>query len=380
MIRSFGWAGTLHLLVAGMLFHPTDTVADNPDSGFPKSPEIREDRTVTFRIKASEARQVAVKGGFAKGKLALEKSEGGLWQGTVGPVDPGIYDYSFEVDGTYTLDPLNRWLKGWRSSANLFEVPADPPAVWQRGPGVARGVVHRHSFFSEPLQSEREVFVYTPPGYAEETEREYPVLYLLHGSGDDASAWTNVGRAHVIADNLIAAGKCEPLVIVMPYGHGHRPGTDLSAFADRGEWYRENNKAVFEDFFQSVVPLAENAYRLKKGPDDTAIAGLSMGGGQSLELGLNHPERFGWVAGFSSATPTDEAATIEPYRAFDPTLSRRKVWIGCGRADSLLERNDFFHGWLERKGLVHDYVLTEGGHAWPVWRDYLERWLTGLFR
>lgn len=358
-----------------LLFSAGLSVA-NPDAGYPKSPEVHPDGKITFRLKAPGAEKVELKSSLTKGKAVMESGENGLWEITVGPVEPGIYDYRFEVDGVYTLDPHNRKLKGWRVSANLVEVPANPPAVWQFA-DVPHGVVHHHGFFSAPLKTERELFVYTPPGYGENPERRYPVLYLLHGSGDDASAWTAVGRAHLIADNLIAAGKVEPFVMVMPYGHGHRPEVDMDSLEDRSAWSRENNAAVFADFFQSVIPLAESQYRLKTGPDHTAVAGLSMGGGQALELGLNHPERFGWVAGFSSGVAGDAESVAAQYGGLDPAATWRKVWIGCGKDDFLLDRNEFFHAWLTEKGIAHDYYLSEGGHSWPVWRDYLERWLSG---
>ena len=352
----------------------------NPDSGFPQSPEVHADGKVTFRLIAPGAEKVEIRSRLVDGKASLVKGEKDLWEFTTETVEPGIYGYRFLVDGMHTMDPHNRWVKGWRVSENLVEVPADPPAVWQQA-DVPHGVVHHHHFRSDVLKTDREVFVYTPPGYGAEPEREYPVLYLLHGSGDDASAWTAVGRAHFIADNLIAAGKIEPFVIVMPYGHGQRPGVDKEALQEKRAWYRENNAAVFADFFQSVIPLAEETYRLKTGPENTAIAGLSMGGGQALELGLNFPGRFGWVAGFSSGVPQNPEAASEQYGGLDPEASWKRIWIACGRDDFLLDRNEFFHSWLNEKGIDHDYELTEGGHQWFVWRDYLESWLSsGLFQ
>lgn len=368
---------TMALILIAAVPHDS---AGNPDAGFPKSPEVHPDGRVTFRLKAPRAESVELRSRLVDGKAPLQKGADGLWTLTIGPAAPGIYPYRFEVDGMHTLDPHNRWVKGWRVSENLVEIPADPPAPWQVA-DVPHGVVHRHAYRSGPLKTDRELLVYTPPGYEEDPARHYPVLYLLHGSGDDATAWTAVGRAHHIADHLIAAGKVEPLVIVMPYGHGHRPGVEMDAITDRAAWSRENNTAVFADFFQSVVPLAENAYRLKPGAAHTAIAGLSMGGGQAMELGLNHPEKFGWVAGFSSGVPGNAESAAEQFGGLDPGATWKKVWIACGRDDFLLERNDFFHSWLKEKGIEHDYQLTEGGHQWYVWRDYLEQWLSmGLFR
>ena len=202
----------------------------------------------------------------------------------------------------------------------------------------------------------------------------------MHGSGDDATAWTNVGRAHLIADNLIAQKKAEPMIVVMPTGHAHFPGVDLDEIADRGEWYQENNAAVFADLEKVLLPLIRETYRVRSEPRDWAIAGLSMGGGQSLEFGLGRPEQFAWVAGFSSATAQNEEAAQEKFRHLKADHPFKLIWIGCGRSDFLLDRNEFFRAWLERKGVQHTYKLTEGGHAWPVWRSYLEEVLPMLFK
>ncbi len=353
-------------------------VSANPDAGFPKSHEVHPDLRVTFRVIAPKAKSVEVSSSMNDGKQAMTQSENGIWEVTVGPVSPGIYDYTFRVDGTLTLDPHNRWIKGWRRSANLLEIPGMPPKIWEAQP-VPHGTVHRHLIHSDLLDRHREFFVYTPPSYREQ-EEPLPVLFLLHGSGDDASAWTNVGRAHLIADNSIARGTMNPMVIVMPQGHGSYPDVDLGAIDDKTEWFRENNRAVEDSLFDEVVPFVAEHYRVRPDAAGRAIAGLSMGGGQALQFGLNRPDQFSWIAGFSSATPID----VEAAEALFPSLSQKPefqlVWIGCGKADFLLERNQFFHGWLDEVGIEHTWRLTEGNHSWPVWRDYLVEVLPLFFR
>ncbi len=357
---------------------PAALFSKNPDQGFPKSCEVHSDGSVTFRFIADSAESVVIKSGvLPKNKAGMVRGENNWWEFTTEPAEPGIYDYSFLVDGVLTLDPHNRWIKGWRRSANMLEIPSDPPGIWQFS-DVPHGVIHHHHFYSDVLKAKREVFVYTPPGY-DEKSKKLPVLFLLHGSGDDASAWTNVGRVHFIADNLIAAGKMKPMVIVMPYGHATMPGVAPETLTEGDSWYLNNDNSVMADFFETLLPFAQKSYRISEDPEMRAITGLSMGGSQALSFGLNHPEQFRWVGGFSSGVPGDADKVTARYPTFDPSADFKLVWIACGKNDFLLDRNNFFHGWLDQKGLKHTYKLTEGGHSWPVWRNYIEEFLPLLF-
>tara|TARA_R110002096_G_scaffold4493_6_gene20809 strand:- start:18628 stop:19752 length:1125 start_codon:yes stop_codon:yes gene_type:complete len=350
---------------------------DNPDSKFPKSAEVHPDRTVTFRFVAPKATALEVLGEIVDGKLSLTKNANGIWEGTVGPVPPGIHEYSFSVDGTNVLDPHNRWVKGWRRSSNLVEVPGESPLLWE-AQAVPHGEVHQLLDHSKMLETERATYVYTPPGYAESDET-FPVLFLLHGSGDDASAWTNVGRAHLIADNLIAQGKVKPMVIVMPHGHANQPGVDPFLIANKDEWSRQNFEAVSTDFFDRLLPLIQARYRIRTDAEGRAVAGLSMGGGQALRFGLNHPDQFAWVAGFSSGIAGDAEKVQEHFGAMPENAAFKLVWQGCGKDDFLFDRNVYFHEWMTEKEIPHVWKVTEGGHSWPVWRDYLIQLLPLLF-
>ena len=366
-------AVTLALLLAA-----GPAAADNPDSKFPKSAEVHGDRTVTFRFIAPNADSVEVRGKVAGGKAALTKGEKGLWETTVGPVESGLYDYTFKVNGATVLDPHNRWVKGWRSSANMLVIPGAPPHLWE-AQAVPHGEVHQLLDHSNKLKVERSTFVYTPPGY-HESDAEFPVLFLLHGSGDDASAWTNVGRAHLITDNLIAQGKIKPMVIVMPHGHANQPGVDPYEIDNRDEWSRQNFEAVSEDFFERLLPLIAKRYRIRKDAEGRAVAGLSMGGGQALRFGLNHPDQFGWVAGFSSGIAGDAEKAKEQFGSMPKDAEFQLVWLGCGKDDFLIERNRFFRSWMTEHGIEHTWKLSEGGHSWPIWRDYLAEVLPLLFQ
>ncbi|NLX54272.1 MAG: esterase [Planctomycetaceae bacterium] len=342
------------------------------------SPEVHADRTITFRLKAPQADTVLVQGLAGMEPQPLTKSAGGVWEVTVGPLAPELYSYTFSVDGAVVTDPHNRHVKKWLTVDSLVEVPGDPPLLHEQQ-RVPHGVVHHHVYDSHTAGCQRGVYVYTPPAYRADGTQRYPLLVLLHGYGDDESAWLEAGRAHWIADNLIAQGQVVPLVIAMPYGHP-LPLPRSGSFDD---YATPNRLAMEEDLLQDLVPLLESAYLLEHDRTYRAIAGLSMGGGQSLHIGLKHLDRFAWIAGFSSATPVGDmdreyASLLEQVSATNDRL--KLLWVGCGKDDFLLERNERFRVWLADKGIRHVYRLTAGGHEWAVWRKYLAEVLPQLFR
>jgi enterochelin esterase-like enzyme len=342
------------------------------------SPEVHADRTVTFRLEAPQAGKVLVQGLAGVEPQALVKNASGVWEVTLGPLAPELYSYKFSVDGVEVTDPHNRHVKKWLTVESLVEVPGDPPLPHQQQ-RVPHGVVHHHTYYSKTTDGERGVYVYTPPSYGADAADHYPLLVLMHGYGDDESAWLEVGRAHWIVDNLIAQGKVVPMVIAMPYGHP-LPLAKKGTFDD----YATRNEAAMEkDLLQDLLPLLESQYRLKDDRLQRAIVGLSMGGGQSLTIGLKNLDRFAWVGGFSSAPPRGEvdkqfADLLQDVSATNGQL--KLLWIGCGKDDFLLERNEKFHTWLSEKKINHQYRLTDGGHDWMVWRKYLAEFLPPLFR
>jgi enterochelin esterase family protein len=342
------------------------------------SPEVHPDRTVTFRLLAPHAEKVFVKGLVGLDAQAMEKGERGIWEITVGPLVPELHSYVFEVDGADLLDPSNRMVKKWLTCENMVEVPGTPPLLHERQP-VLHGVVHYHIYESDSTGRQRGVYVYTPPGYDAARPSPYPLLLLLHGFGDDESAWLEVGRANLIADNLIAAGKIQPMVIALPYGHPlpiERPRTFRDDYATR------NIGALDEDFQQDLLPMLSDTYHLADSRAQRAIVGLSMGGGQSLTIGLRHLDQFAWIGGFSSATPQGNLDQQLAHLVEDVAKTNERIsllWIGCGEDDFLLERNQAFTAWLSDKEIDHVYRLTAGGHDWTVWRKYLAEFLPLLF-
>lgn len=331
-----------------------------------RSPEIAQDRKVTFRLRVPKANEVVLQGQWKDGRAAMTKGTNDVWSATVGPIDAGVWEYSFNVDGVTMIDPANTWIKPMREPrTSILHVVGEPPKIWDFQ-DVPHGTVHSHTYRSKAVGRLREMSVYTPPGY-ERGSKKYPLLVLQHGAGDNQATWTVHGKAHWIIDNLIAQKKAEPMVVVMLDGHAGSPGLG------------GNNTDLFEkDLLQDALPIVEETYRVKKGAENRGIVGLSMGGGQSLTVGLNHLDQFAWVGGFSSATPNKE--TVEKTLT-DPNTNKKLklLWIGCGKDDFLLKRNEEFIAMLKENNISHDWQLTEGNHSWPVWRDYLAMFVPKLF-
>ncbi|MEY3895450.1 MAG: hypothetical protein RLZZ214_969 [Verrucomicrobiota bacterium] len=363
----------LALAAAACLPSPAQPAADAPRPAPLVSPEIHPDRTVTFRLKAPAATVVNVWGDWDGKGHELTKDAAGIWSITLGPLPPNLYAYSFKLDGLTLADPQNARLKPMRQPNNsVLLVPGDAPVPLNHLAGVAHGTVHLHDYDSKALGVGRRLRVYTPPGYEAAAETRFPVLYLLHGSGDNESTWTEFGRVNVILDNLIAAGKARPMILVMTDGHASSTGAPEA---------RQKNASDFErDLLGDVMPLVEFIYRTRAGRESRAIAGLSMGGNQSLLIGLNHRERFAWVGGMSSAIRNPE----QPLASFwaDPVSAEfpmRLLWLRIGRDDFLIHENRRLNELLEEKKIPHDYAESDGGHTWPNWRAYFTELAPRLF-
>lgn len=335
------------------------------------SPEVHPDRRVTFRLKAPKAANVSVDVQFVSGLQGMAKDEDGVWSITLGPAEPDIYEYSFVVDGLHISDPANSWMKFWSGTAkNLVEVGAEKPMFFQQQ-DVTHGIVHIHKYRSKSLSMTRGLYVYTPPDYETNKNRKYPVLYLLHGMGDTEDTWTVVGRANVITDNLVAQGKAMPMVIVMPYGHTPSAPPDVRSI---GKY-----DAFEKDLIKDVIPYVEQHYRVGRSQKERAIAGLSMGGGQALSIGLGNPELFGWIGAFSSAIPATE--TLDKLLAEPESINKQMalLWVGRGSGDFLFDANQKFVELLKSRNIRHTAHITEGSHEWRLWRCYLYEFVPLLF-
>lgn len=337
--------------------------------------QVHPDNRVTFRYTAPNARAASIE--IAGTKAApMEKDEKGVWSVTLGPLDPDIYDYTLLVDGVRTLDPTNPLIKAnLLNSQSMVHVPGPASLPWEIG-DVPRGQIHHHFYTSKVVGDHRDFYVYTPPGYDAKAKRRYPVLYLLHGYSDDASGWTAVGRAHVILDNLIAQGKAKPMLVVTPLGYGAPEIVTPGRFRDDG--IRQRNMDRFrEALLTEVIPQVESAYRAATDRESRAIAGLSMGGAESLYTGLNNLDRFAWVGAFSFGGLTEDFPRQFPNLKGPAKL--RLLWISCGRDDGLVEINRKFIAWLESLGVERAWKETPGAHTWMVWRRNLAELAPLLF-
>lgn len=362
-----------------------------------QGPEVHPDRSVTFRIAAPNAEAVSLR--FGAGGIEprpMTKSDDGVWSITIGPVAPQLYGYYFSVDGARVVDPNNRNVKIGvaRLYSSLLDVPGTPPRFdqWQE---VPHGVIHIVQYTATPLKYRKALYVYTPPDYYENTTRRYPVLYLRHGGGDRERSWSEEGRAGVIADNLIARGSADPMMIVMTNGHVTPDG--------RGSGGGSTPEAIgllTRELLGDVIPLVERMFRTLPGPESRAITGLSMGAGQAFTIGLNNLDTFAWVGEFSSGmlSRTPEVLEFDPAAPSRQPLSKlvpavfddaeevnrrlKLLYLSCGAGDdSRIAGQIKFAQSLDELGIRHHpFQEIPGGHEWKVWRSLLADFLQLIFR
>ncbi|MBN1361821.1 MAG: hypothetical protein JW993_14590 [Sedimentisphaerales bacterium] len=344
------------------------------------SPEVHSDSRVTFRLRAPDAQAVTLRLEATR-VPPMQKGERGIWSITTEPLKPDLYAYTFMVDGVKVLDPSNPALKyNLLNSESLLHVPGPATLLWEIN-DVPHGVIHRHLYRSAIVGDDRPFLVYTPPGYDPAAKRTYPVLYLLHGYSDAEDAWTSVGRANVILDNLIARGQARPMLIVMPLGYGNREVIE-------GGWQGLARPGVFQDsneksrdaLLKEVIPQVEKAYCISSDRAARAIAGLSVGGTQSLLIGLNAPESFAWIGTFSSGGLDPEFEKVYPNVDESLNAQLRLLWIACGQQDGLIGVNRKLVDWLKSKGVEPAWTEIPGGHSFMVWRRLLADFAPLLFQ
>lgn len=350
------------------------------------SPEVSAERQITFRILAPKAEsvQLASSGdipgiGFGQSK-ALTKATNGVWETTVGPLPPGAYRYAFNADGVVAVDPRNP--KTSESNESAWSLVQVPGADWLDTREVPHGAVSAVTYWSSTLKRFRRLHVYTPPGY-ESGQSRYPIFYLLHGAFDSDDSWSSVGRAGFILDNLIADGKAKPMVVVMPHGHTgpFRFGTPLT-----GEFEGE--------FVADIMPQMEKRYRVIADRGHRAIAGLSMGGAHTLNIGIPHLDQFGYLGVYSSgifgiaggpgAGQSQGPSFEEQHKAIldDEKLKEglKLFWFATGKDDFLVGTTRATVEMFKKHKFDVVYKETGGGHTWDNWRDYLHEFAPQLFQ
>jgi enterochelin esterase-like enzyme len=346
------------------------------------SPEVQPDGRVIFRFADPNALKVEVEIEGQSTHTPMHKDDHGIWSSIVGPLQPDIYGYSFLADGVALIDPSNPLMKpNLLGTQSAVHVPGPPSLPWEVNQ-VPHGEIHHHFYYSKIASDNRDFYVYTPPDYFADTKAEYPVLYLLHGFSDDASGWTAVGRANVILDNLIAQGKAKPMIVVMPLGYGDydvvRRG--WGSWSDK-DLARRNLSRFTDILLTEVTPQVEESYRIKKDRESRAIAGLSMGGAESLLTGLNHLDQIAWIGAFSSGgIDLQEFGAEFPGVDSGANQKLKLLWIACGTDDDLIKVNREFKSWLKNKGVQFTDIETPGMHTWMVWRRNLAAFAPLLFR
>jgi len=373
----------------------------------PVSPEIHADRTVTFRLAAPKANEVTLNGSWEGARdLKMTKDESGVWSTTVGPLGEQLWGYWFLVDGVKALDPGNGETQ--RDGAridNLLMISGPASDMWDFK-DVPHGTLQQVWYASPTLkQTRRRMYVYTPPDY-ETGQTRYPVLYLLHGGGGDEDAWVTMGRANVILDNLIAAGKAKPMIVVMPNGNATQtvsqgyaygptparqsvtapapPPLQAGAAGGRGGAAAARPPQPYagsypESLVKDVIPFVQKHYRVLANKDNRAIAGLSMGGGHTLMATNNNPGVFGYIGVFSSGPRSVDEAYEKQLQAVKAG-GVKFYWTGAGTTDMAREGTMNLHGLLEKQGFKTTYKEIPGAHYWFLWRDFLADFGTVMFK
>jgi enterochelin esterase-like enzyme len=375
-------------LLLAVVVHGQDAAAGTPASSNVRGaeyPSIHPDLRVTFRLKAPEAQKMQVMpgggaNGLGKGPFDMTRTPDGAWSATIGPVAPGFHYYWLLIDGVPANDPASETFFGWGRQSSGIEVP-DPTLDFYDWKDVPHGEIHIHYYRSAVTGQTRRAYIYTPPGYDADPRTRYPVLYLQHGAGESERGWTAQGRANFILDNLIAARKAVPMMIVMENGYASKlsaPGT--SGTSGTGGAGVSRGTEGFDDLvIHDLIPEIDRSYRTRADRDHRAIAGLSMGGGEAMRTGLGHLDQFAWVGSFSGAQlPAASHAAFADPAAFNAKV--KLFWLGCGTGDSLQAPALALHEALDRAGVHNVWFTGPGLHEWQVWRKHLREFAPRLFQ
>ena len=360
------------------------------------SPEILPDNKVIFRLYAPHTIGVAISAEWMSGTSPREnmvRSDTGMWSITLGPLQPEFYGYTFIADGVTVLDPYNPQIKrdGVRNASVLL-VPGKESDLYSVK-NIPHGTLSKVWYESPTLNLTRRMYIYTPPGYDRDTKTKYPVLYLLHGGGGDEDAWTTLGRAPVIMDNLIALGKAKPMIIVMTNGNANQaaaqgdspilPVQEARPPATPGG--TPTTGRFEESLVKDVIPYIERHYRVLKDKNNRALAGLSMGGMQTQTISNNNPDLFSYIGVFSmglmnfnqsNTNVDDRGPKIEALKNSGVKL----YWIACGKEDFLYDSVISLRETLDKHNFKYTYRESTGGHTWDNWRIYLSELAPLLFK
>ena len=354
-----------------------------------RSPQFNDDGTVTLRIKAPEAKKVTVVGDCIERGHGELRQQDGVWSYTTAQLPAELYSYRFYVDGVETQDASNiersRDVRSFMSTFIVSKEEGDKGWLYQNH-NVEHGDVAHVWYDSPQLGLKRRMSIYTPPGY--DKGKAYPVLYLLHGAGGDEEAWLTLGRTAQIMDNLIALGKAKPMIVVMPNGNASDDAGPLETGLMKKEW----PKMSYEESFSDVMNYVKKHYKTKKGADNTAICGLSMGGYHTFRISMLNPGTFGYMGLFSAAIRLggrNQQKSVEQQFADNPEATAQMkalfdakphlYWIAIGKDDFLFQQNVELRSYLDKMQYPYEYYENGGGHIWRNWRIYLSMFAQRLF-
>jgi enterochelin esterase-like enzyme len=351
--------------------------------------EVLQDRSIVFRLYAPSANSVAVFFGNGDNKqsstpITLTKDSSGLWSVKVGPVAPNLYEYRFNVDGLLIPDPGNRTPKPQRQvSTSLILVPGNP-ADFLDEQNIPHGAIAQETYYSTLVGEIRHLLVYMPPAYERSASAPLPVLYLYHGFGDTEYSWTTEGRTAQIMDNLLAQGKCRPMIVVIPDTHALNPDILPIGLEHLKPYWAKNEEAADQELFQDIIPFIQEKYRVHQHSHFHAIAGLSMGGLQAAASGVVHPDYFSWLGAFSPASwdyaLSDKVTDALASNAEEINRHVKLFQIVAGKVDDVVgAAPQQFADKLTRLGIRHDLQLVEGSHNMDVWRPALYKFVRQIF-
>jgi enterochelin esterase-like enzyme len=355
---------TIHTLT-GLVFLFFNAAAQRPPAI--SSPDINPDGSITFRYYSRTAQKVMLRGEFLTAPLAMAKDTSGIWSITVPPVKPDIYPYSFKVDSVEIADPNNTNIfANERFKRSIIDIPGDTPLIHSLQ-NVPHGKISYRWYLSSTLNTTRRLLVYTPPGFSHESKKKYPVLYLIHGGSDIDETWTKVGHANFIADNLIAKGQAIPMIIVMPYGNVRpKPMPDFT-----------------KDIINDIIPFIESNYPVLTDSKNRAVAGFSVGGGQTLNIGLTNIDKFAYICSYAPYTATEEFE--KNFANWMPDAEKinkqlKLFTISVGTDDFLYENVKKNIAMFEEKKIKVKPYIVSGGHTWMNCKAFLTTTLQELFR
>jgi enterochelin esterase family protein len=376
-------------LVLTMLGFLSNARSQPPRGPWVISPQVNADKTVIFRYLAPLAKEVKLSGQFLKEPVSMSKDDKGIWSVTIGPVTPDIYPYNFVVDGVGVMDPANEdFFPNERFKASLLDVPGDTPLVHAMK-DVPHGMV-TYEYYPSAEGTTGTLVTYTPPGYAKNSGKKYPVFYLISGTTDTEETFFKVGKVNLILDNLLAEGKASPMIIVMPYGNiegriaaqkgGPKPADPMNRESPEAI---ARAKAFENDLIKNVIPYIEKNYRVVSNSANRAIGGFSRGGGETLRTAFGNMDKFSYVCCYSAYLTTKEIETDYKFLVDDPTRTNKMFklfWVSVGNEDFLYKQTVEFMDYLKSKKVNYQSLVTPGGHTWMNVKTYVAATAPLLFK